>query len=171
MSNSKAAVVIGQICAPYGVKGWVHVRSFTEPQSNLENFAAWQLAIPGKDANRIVQVEQFKTHSNHFVAKLADIADRDAAAAITNCHITVAREALPALDADEYYLADLVGLQVRNTEGIVLGTVTDFLETGAHDVLIVTGEKEYLIPCVVGEHLLQVCFETNEIEVAWDTEF
>ena len=68
-------------------------------------------------------------------------------------------------------------MKVYNTEGITLGIVTDFLETGANDVLIIEseegekGKKEHLIPCVFGEHVLNVCLEKKEIEVVWDAEF
>lgn len=167
-----SSVVIGQICAPYGVKGWVHVRSFTDPASNLENFSSWQLYFKDKKHSKLVQVEQFKVHNDHFVAKLVDIEDRDMAASITNWQITTSRDSLPQLAGGEYYLADLLGLTVSNTVGdVTLGIVTDFLETGAHEILVVKGEKEHLIPCVFGEHILNVCLEKKEIQVAWDAEF
>lgn len=171
MTLATGLVVIGQICAPHGVKGWVHVRSFTAPPNNLAKFPCWQLYFKDKKHNKLIKVEQFKAHGNHFVAKLADIDDRDMAALFTNWEIMIEREALPELDTGEYYLADLLGMKVYNTDGITLGTVTNFLETGANDVLIVEGEKEHLIPCVIGEHVLKVCLDKKEIEVVWDAEF
>ena len=169
--QAAATVVIGQIGAPYGVKGWVHVRSFTAPQNNIEKFSPWRLSADNNQAAKVVELEQLKAHNKHFVAKLANIADRDAAAAFTNCCIIVDRTALPALAQDEYYLADLMGVTVYNTAGNHLGEVTDFLETGANGVVVVSGKKEHLIPYVLGEFILSVNLDKKEMQVEWDAEF
>jgi 16S rRNA processing protein RimM len=171
-ATSAESVVVGQICAPYGVKGWMHVRSFTMPETNLENFSTWQIYLKDVTKSKSVKVEQFKIHNDHFVAKLMDIENRDTAATFTNWNIAIKRELLPELAVGEYYLTDLLGMVVYNKDGNILGKVTDFLSTGANDILIIRdGDKEYLIPCVFGIYILEVCLNKKEIKVAWDTEF
>lgn len=170
-SATQSVVIIGQIGAPYGVKGWMHVRSFTEPATNLENFSDWQISLQDAEKGRIVHVEKFKIHNDHYIAKLVDVEDRDAAASFTNWQIAVKRDLLPTLNSGEYYWADLLGFTVYNQDGTNYGEVTDFLATGANDVLIVRQQgKEHLIPYVVGTYILEVCLEKKEMQVAWDEE-
>jgi 16S rRNA processing protein RimM len=138
----------------------------------LQNFSDWQIYLKDEAKSKLVQVEQFKTHNDHYVAKLVNIEDRDAAASFTNWHIAIKRELLPELSVGEYYLADLLGMAVYNKDGSNLGEVVDFLSTGANEVLIVRKEnKEHLIPCVFGRYVLGVCLDKREMQVAWDEEF
>ena len=66
--------------------------------------------------------------------------------------MTVPREALPDAEPGEYYWADLIGLSVRNEQGIALGKVTGLIEAPAHDVLRVAADdgsgREQLIPFI-----------------------
>ena len=81
------------------------------------------------------------------------------------------REQLPAPAEDEYYWHDLVGLRVKTTQGMELGTVDHLIETGANDVLVVRGERERLIPFIRGQVVLQIDLAAGEIQVDWDPEF
>ena len=168
MNNKQETVIIGQIGAPYGVKGWLHLRSFMVPESNINNFHCWELYHKERNLNKQIQVEKIKAHNDRFVVKLVGVDDRDQAAFFTNWQVAINRELLPQLDNEEYYLADLIGMTVYNKQGDNLGKIADFMETGANDVLIVRGEKEYLIPYVLVEHILNVCLEKKEILADWD---
>src|SRR5437762_623230 len=70
------------------------------------------------------------------------------ALALKGAPVSVPREALPEAHAGHYYLADLVGLEVRNLEGERLGTVKKLFTNGAQDVMEVSGERIRLIPWV-----------------------
>jgi 16S rRNA processing protein RimM len=92
-------------------------------------------------------VVEAKIHSNHLIAQLEGVNDRNAAEALQGHEVAVAREELPAAEEDEYYWDDLIGLEVVNLAGESLGKVKTLLETGAHDILkIVDAEQERLIP-------------------------
>lgn len=163
-------VVVGKIGAPYGVKGWVKIHSFTEPKTNLFDYPL--LIESRKEGWRQVEVENFRQHGEGFVAKLVDVGDRDQAALITNAQLAVERENLPELDDDDYYFADLLGLTVFNQENIELGRVVDFMATGANDVMIVKGKKkEYLIPFVLDMYILEINTDNKTMRVDWDAEF
>lgn len=162
-------VIVGKIGAPYGVRGWVKVFSFTEPSENLFAYPLFFEANP--DSRRSVTVEQFKTHGDGFVAKLVGIDDRDAAALITNLQLAVYRKDLPELDAEEFYLEDLVGLTVYNQDNLKLGQVKDFFATGANDVLVVQDEKiEHLIPFVPEMFVMDINLSSKQMRVRWDPE-
>ncbi|MGE5386497.1 MAG: ribosome maturation factor RimM, partial [Betaproteobacteria bacterium] len=82
------------------------------------------------------------------------------------------REALPETDADEYYWADLIGLQVINASGESLGQVAGLIETGANDVLRVVSEsgEERLLP-FVAQVVLEVEKENGLIRVEWGSDW
>lgn len=162
-------VVVGKIGAPYGVRGWVKVHSYTDP---IDNLFGYSLLLESPKGNwQPIKVEQFKAHGDGFVAKLAMIDDRDQAALITNAQIAVMRDALPELEEDEHYWADLHGLAVYNQEDVHLGLVVDVFATGANDVIVVQGTKEYLIPYALGSFVLEVDLEQKIMRVDWDAEF
>ncbi len=101
---------------------------------------------------------------------LDGVEDRDAAEALRGCEILVERAALPPPQAHEYYREDLLGFTVRNVEGVVLGTVQHFLTAPATAVMVVRGEREYVLPAAP-PHLRRVDLERREIEVDWPADF
>ena len=97
--------------------------------------------------------------------------DRTAAEAVDGFYVAVPREALPKPDKDEYYWADLIGLEVWNTQDVRLGTVSGLLSTGAHDVLQVQdGEVERLIP-FVASYVTDVDVAVRRIRVEWEADW
>jgi 16S rRNA processing protein RimM len=160
---------LGQITGAHGVKGWIKVHSFTKPRTNLLDYREWQLEHRGREWT--VAVMAGRESGRKLIAKLAGIDDRDAAAELAGAAISVRRSELPELAADEFYWADLVGLEVQNTAGDRLGTVTGLIETGANDVLVLDGSDQHLIPFARGETVLRVDLENGEIIVDWDASF
>ena len=86
--------------------------------------------------------------------------------------MSVDRSRLPEPDEGEFYWADLVGLAVRNVEGVVLGQVESLTSNGAQDVLVVRdGETERLIPFVQGPIIQSVSLQANEIVADWQPDY
>lgn len=135
---------MGRVAAPYAVKGWIKVQAFTQYLDSLLDYPTWWLGKQGQW--RQFEVLEAKVHSQSLLAHLEGLDDRDAAEAITGWEIAVARDELPPTDEDEFYWSDLIGYQVVNLAGETLGRLQGFLETGAHDVMQVKGDKDYLIP-------------------------
>lgn len=131
-------VVVGRIQGPYGIKGWVHIASFTDPKENIQSYSPWQLGRQADGSDwRQAEVEQIRPHKQGFVAKLASIDDRNDAEAAKGLLIGVAEAALPEPERGEYYWRDLLGAEVVNADGQVLGKVDSLIETGVHDVLVI----------------------------------
>ncbi|NNF51872.1 MAG: ribosome maturation factor RimM [Gammaproteobacteria bacterium] len=161
-------VVIGEIAGVYGVKGWLRIRSHTQPLENIFRYQEWQL---GKDGSwSAVSVTEGRRHGRGLVAKLAGIDDRDAAAKHQGKLIAVRRDQLPD-SAGDYYWTDLEGLNVETREGVKLGVVDHLLETGANDVLVVKGEKERLIPFVLDQVVCDIDLRSGVMVVNWDPDF
>jgi 16S rRNA processing protein RimM len=128
---ASARVCLGQIGAPHGVRGEVRLRSFTADPDAIRAYGPLET-----EDGHVVQIESLRRAKDHFVARLAGVADRDAAERLTNVKLYVLRERLPALDrADEFYHADLIGLAVVDRGGGKLGTVVAVHNFGAGDLI------------------------------------
>jgi len=161
-------VVMGRVAGAHAVRGWVKIQTFTQRPDGLLPYATWWLGHAGEW--RQVTIEDASVHGRSVIAKIAGCDDREAAAALRGHEVGIPREHLPAKDADEYYWADLHGLQVRNTDGVVLGVVTGLLETGANQVLVVRAERERLIPFVESV-VRSVDLAQGSMVVDWGVDF
>lgn len=151
------------------MKGWVKVHSYTDPRDNVIRFDRWMLAQGGEHCE--VEVEGSSGGSGKVLAKLRGIEDRDAALALVGADIVVARSELPPCAPGEYYWTDLEGLTVCDTGGKRLGVVDYLIASGVHDVLVLDGGKNRLIPFVTGEVVREVDIERRVIVVDWDAEY
>lgn len=161
-------VVMGRIAAPFGIKGWVKVQTFCEDPDTLMDFESWR--VGRDDQHKQYTVESHQAHSNTMVAKLVGIDDRDKAFALRGQEISVPRSSLPEPNEDEYYWSDLIGLTAVTREGVELGKVVNLMETGAHDLMVVQGTREHLIP-FVGQFVGKVDMAAGQIEVDWGEDY
>ena len=157
------------------MKGWIKVYSYTRPAANLIEYEDW--LIGRQDAWRPFRVIDAREQGKTLIAQIAagdddtPLADRDAAAALIDLEIAVGRDQLPEPEPGEYYWFDLVGLDVVNRDDTPLGRVKAMMETGANDVLVLQGDRERLVPFVVGEIIDEVDLEAGRIVADWDPEF
>lgn len=165
-------VVMGRLLAPFGVKGWIRLRPFTAaPDTLLEHKTWWLAPANGNGAWTEYRVVDAKAHGATIIAVLEGIASREAAHALRGALAGVPRDALPATAPDEHYWSDLVGLDVINRSGRVLGRVAGLLDTGAHPVLRVEGgERERLIP-MVAAYVDAIEAEAGRIVVDWQEDY
>jgi 16S rRNA processing protein RimM len=151
--------------APWGVKGWIHVDSYTDPPDGILEYRQWTLRLGSGE--RITRgLIEGHPHSDRIVARLEGVEDRDRAAALNGAVIEVARAELPPTGEREYYQADLLGLMVRNLDGAELGKVGYFVDTPTGPMMVVKGQREYWIPSVP-KHLSKVDLAAGLILVDW----
>lgn len=132
-------VLVGRVGEAYGLKGGLHVMPYSPDAAALLAAREWWLEGPGTRPLRCVDVFSAKAHGDGVVTQLVGITDRDVAVKLKGALVHVARSRFPVLGDDEYYWADLIGLDVFNEAGEWLGRVTGLTETGAHAVLEVAG--------------------------------
>lgn len=170
---------MGRVVAPYGVYGWLKVIPDTEAIDGLFDYDTWWLG-KGDDWREMV-VETAKLHNDVIVVKLEGIDDRDAAFACKGKQIAVPRDQLPEPEPNEYYWSDLIGLRVKNQQGVDFGLIEDVFETGANDVLVVKAEviksetnkdkpQERLLPFIASV-VLEVDLKAKTMLVDWDEDF
>lgn len=158
-------VELGRIGAPYGVRGWVHVHSYTDPPEGLLGFRRWSVQA-GRGERRECELLEGRAQGRGLVARLAGVADREQAVALRGASVQVRRAELPPTRKREFYRADLIGLAVRNAEGLELGRVAHFVETPGGAVMVVEGEQEHWIPATP-QHLRRVDLTGGCVTVDW----
>jgi 16S rRNA processing protein RimM len=159
-------VVVGRVGGPHGVAGTVRITSSTQPPENIEHYRPW--LVGEGDRFRELEVVWLKPHGAGYVACFAGVTDRDQAQILSGLLIAVPRSVLPELEAGrEYYWRDLIGMTVTDAADNVLGKVRRLLETGAHDVLVISdGEREVLVP-FIEPFVLDVDQAARRIRVEW----
>ena len=158
-------IVMGLILAPFGVKGWVKVKTHTESPESLAGRPIWWI---GKDGNwREARVAQTELHGARLVARFEGCNSPEAAVAYRGLQVAVPRESLPPTRENEFYQADLIGLEVRNMDGERLGTVAGMFSNGAHDVMRLAGDEgERLLP-FIEQVVREVDIGAGRIRVDW----
>jgi 16S rRNA processing protein RimM len=167
-------IVLGRIVAPFGVQGWLRVHPFGDDPEAWRKMPQWWLSADAEapaERWKPHDLEAVKLHGDGVVAKLSGIDDRDASEALGSCYFGAPREALPEPSQDEYYWADLVGLDVVNMQDQPLGRVKSLIETGANEVLVVAdGERERLLP-FVEQVVKKVDVVAKLVRVDWDSDW
>jgi len=123
---------VGYVAGAYGIAGAIRVTPFSTDADALLNVKTWWLDKPSL---RSVSVRTTKLHGGDVVATLVGTAGRDAAQALKGAAVHVSRSEFPALEEDEYYWSDLIGLDVVNLQGEALGKVTDMMSNGPQSIL------------------------------------
>ena len=160
-------IIIGRFGKAHGIKGWIRVISFTDPNENILQYHPWHI----KKNNQWQQLnpEDTKQHSKDIIIKLPHINDRDIAKTYTNLEIFTNHDQLPKLPKNEYYWSDLEGLTVIDKSGTKLGIVDHLIATGANDVLIVnTTYKQPLLIPYLDDVIIDINLNKKTITVDWE---
>lgn len=157
-------ICVGHILGAQGIKGWVRVFSNTSPRDNIVEYSPW--IVEQGDELKTLSVTG-RSQGKHVLARLEGCEDRSQADALTGCRILIDPAQIPRPQEGEYYWSDLIGLQVESLQGEPLGVVASMLETGADDVLVLSAERERLIPFVMGDIVHEVDIERQRMVVDW----
>src|SRR4051794_15082156 len=126
-----AQICVARIGAPHGVRGAVKLWTFTEDPLSVMQYGP----LSTKDGKRQFEVANAREANGHLVATLKGVATREDAERLNGVELYVAREKLPATEADEYYHADLIGLAAVNAAGEPVGRVSAIHNFGAGDII------------------------------------
>lgn len=128
-------VCVGAIAGAYGVRGEVRLKSFTAEAEAIADYAP----LTTEDGSREFTVRVTHAIKNGLAARLSGISTKEEADALKGTQLFVPRDRLPSLPEDEFYHADLIGLEVCDTGGSLLGTVKSVQNHGATDLLEIHG--------------------------------
>jgi 16S rRNA processing protein RimM len=168
MSGATSALIqLGFVGAPFGVRGWIKLRSHTDPPERLLEHRS--LVLGRGSAWQSYRIEASGRSGGALTVKLAGIEDRDQAQALRGAQVCVPRSELPQRDDRDFYRADLIGCEVVNLEGVMLGKVQHFIETPAQVLMVVRGTQEFWIPAVP-QHLRRVDLPERRLVVDWNAD-
>jgi len=136
-------ILVGRVAGAFGVKGEVRITSYTAEPLALGDYKTLLREV-GSTALTLAAARAAK---GGIVARAAEVETREQAEALRGLRLYIPRDVLPEPDEDEFYIADLVGMEVRTLEGEGLGRVKSVRDFGAGDLLevqLAAGESWWL---------------------------
>jgi 16S rRNA processing protein RimM len=144
MTDKPNLVLVGQIGGGFGVKGEVKVTAFTADPLALRAYGPLLRA----DGSPGLTLSSARPTKEGLVGRAAEIQTKEQADALRGLKLYVPRDRFPAPEEDEFYLADLIGVEARDPDGQVLGTIRAVQNFGADDMLeiapVAGGQTWYL---------------------------
>jgi len=144
---------VGRVISAHGFRGEVKLRYYNEAQSAFYRYASF--FVEQDNHKRELKPAQVRFQNGFFFITFEGLESLEETGFLLNQELFVREEDLPRLDENEYYDYQLIGLDVLNEHNVRIGTVKEIMHTAAQDILIVTGEKELLVP-MVEEYVLHV---------------
>ena len=155
-------MAVGRILKTYGLRGWVKLEALT---TNPRRFRKGNTFIlEGETAEERLVLEEAKEVQGALTAKFQGLENREQAAALVGKLLFVTARELGESPQDSFWEHQLLGLEVITMDGDRLGEVVEVMETGANDVLVVEGDREYLIP-MIAEVVKEIDLDSGTIMV------
>lgn len=168
-------VVLGQVGRVHGVSGWVRLNSYTAPPDHILDYPLLRTELNGTLGT--LEIDASRRQLKGLLVHFAGYNNPEVSRVLTGKEVWVNSSELPALESGTFYWHELVGLEVTNLQGEILGTVSGLLETGANDVLVVQpsarscDQRERLIPYLTGLVVKQVSVSDVSLVVDWDIDY
>lgn len=164
--------MLGKIVGAYGVRGWVKIKSYTDPPENLLGYEQLLIGRTGHPPDRwtSVKLEDGRMTAKGVLGKVKGIDTPEEARARIGVELGVWRSQMPPPPPGQYYWADLEGLTAQSPSGERLGTVDHFRSTPAGTMIVIRGERELWVP-FVKERVVQVDLASGRIVLDWSAEW
>jgi 16S rRNA processing protein RimM len=146
-------VVTGRVIKPYGVRGWVKVEVLSANPLRFQPGNAF--VLEGREKGNRLVLEEAERAGDVLLLKFRGLEKREHAEEISGRRLLVTPEDIGEAPEDSFWEHQVIGMEVNTRDGKCLGEVLEILETGANDVLVVQGEREYLIP-MIGEVVKEI---------------
>lgn len=138
-------VAVAKIAKPRGIKGEVIADILTDFPERFDGLNDVMAVLPD-GLQRELTIEDHWFQSGRIVLKFAGIDTVDDAETLRNAEICVSEDEAVLLEEGEYFDWQIAGCRVETVEGDPIGTVREIMRTGGTEILVLDGEKEYLIP-------------------------
>ncbi|MCR4675045.1 MAG: ribosome maturation factor RimM [Lachnospiraceae bacterium] len=164
--NEEELLRVGGIITTHGIKGEVKIYPTTDDNKRFKKLKEVYM----EDHHHhfyLLHVESCKFFKEQVILKFKEFADINEAEKYKKCDLYVDREHALPLEEGEYYIADLIGLDVVSDDDAFHGIITDVLKTGANDVYVIEEKetkKELLLP-VIDECVLDVSLENKLVKI------
>ncbi|MVS99203.1 ribosome maturation factor RimM [Devosia marina] len=138
MADTSSRILMGTIGAAHGIKGEVRIASHTQEPEAIADYGPLETNRPGL----VITIESARLQKTVLIARIKGVRDRNAAELLNGVELYVERSRLPEIeDEDDFYHADLIGLDARLDNGVSIGAVSAIYDHGAGDILEVRDER------------------------------
>ena len=140
--------IIGKLIGAHGIRGEIKVFPITDDVRRFNALSDCMLLSPNEKLLRTIKVTSKRITGETVLISAEGITDRDEAQKLNGLFLAVKREDAAALPAGRYFISDLIGCQVSDSVRGSLGVLSDVLQTGANDVLVIkrSGKPDLLVP-------------------------
>lgn len=158
----KEKLEVGQIVNTFGIKGFVKIYPYVDDIQRFDNLK--KIYIKSKKLNQKLEIEEVKYQKNMVLIKFKGIDTVEQAEKLKNAYVEIDRCDAIALEEGQYFIADLLGLEVFLDTGEKLGILEDIFNTGSKDIYVVKNEqgKQYLLP-YMDEVIKEIDLEKGKI--------
>jgi 16S rRNA processing protein RimM len=158
-------IAIGIIRKAHGIRGEASVEAWSDSPERFTDLRDVTLVSPDEDSTRVASIESVRIHAGRALVKFAGIESPEDVQKLQNWTVEIPASEARALDDDEYFLHDLVGLTLIDSEGVERGKVAQVEETGGGLLLVVDGPRgRYDVP-FAAEICTKVDLEAKTIAV------
>ena len=160
----KERLEVGQIVNTFGIKGFVKIYPYVDDISRFDNLK--KVYIKSKKVDEELQIEEVKYHKNMVLVKFKGIETVENAEKLRNSYVEIDRADAIPLEEGQYFIADLLGLDVFLDTGEKLGVLEDIYNTGSSDIYVVKNElgKQFLLP-YIDDVIKQINLDEGKITV------
>lgn len=153
-------ITIGTVVAPFGIKGEVKIRVETDFPERFEDLDEIWLQ-PKNGEGRMVEIKSVRFHQGVYLMKFAGVNDRTGSEGLRGAELKIDESQLMELEEGEYYVHDLIGLDIYTTSGEHIGKIDDVLSGPANDVYVT---KRGLIP-VIKQVVKEINLEEHKVVI------
>ena len=155
---------VGVITSTHGIKGEVKVFPTTDDPARFKKLK--ECVIAGKRGNINVTVQSVKFFKQFVILKFKEFDNINDIERYKRCPLLVERKDAVELEEDEYFIADMIGIEVVTEDDKPFGTLKDVMETGANDVYVIDTDEhgEVLVPAI-RECILDVDIENQKMKI------
>lgn len=160
----KERLEIGQIVNTFGIKGFVKIYPYVNDLQRFDDLKT--IYIKNKKQESKLEIEEVKYQKNMVLVKFKGIETIEQAEPLKNSYVEIDRKDAIPLEDGEYFIADLLGMDVYLETGEKLGVLEDIYNTRSNDIYVVKDElgKQYLLP-YIDEVIKKIDLENNKITV------
>mgnify|MGYP003331348806 FL=1 len=159
--SSLNLIPIGKFGKTHGVTGEISVISFTENPEDILNYTKFY----NSDKNLLPIT--FRKANKKIISKIVGISTLEEASDLIHREIFIEESEMPKLKENEFYWKDIIGCEVKNSDGEFLGTVTKLENHGSSDILFIdNGKNEILVP-YISNFILDCDLKKKLILVEW----
>jgi 16S rRNA processing protein RimM len=142
-------LLLGKLLRPHGVRGEMRMSILTDYPERLAELDVVYLGTSPQQKNpKPYEIDTLRFHKQYALIKFTETTERNEADLLRGLMVMIDIANAVPLEEDEFYLYELIGLQVQTEDGAIIGTIQSVMETGANDVYVLRSPqgKEILVP-------------------------